>query len=218
MHIPKFDTEQAARLQQLCGEYETYLQPYYFIHGQLFAVAAAPEIPMPAQWLPWVLKRHDLPGTSQEADELSLLLMSLLQLHLRHMRDETLDLPDFCQFPETHSLDSPLSLWFQGVLSVHQQLEGVWLQGWDKLQQRGDTLETSRELRHVLSMFSTFANIPLALEKLTPEAAIKLERKLPEVFQSLPGAFQSYVDIAGKLAGFLPDQFETFSKPEQEKD
>ena len=215
MQIPKFESEQAKKLQQLCADYENYTQPYYFIHGQLFAVAAAPEIPMPDQWIPWTLKRQDLPVTPEQAEELTLLLMSLFQLHLRNMRDEQLALPDFCQFPQDYNIDSPLSLWFQGLLSVHQQLETVWQQGWDKLQQQhGDMLDTSRELKHVLSMFSTFANIPLALEKLTPEAAEKLEQKLPAIFEALPSAFTSYVDIAGKLAGFLPDQFETFSKPE----
>ena len=62
-------------------------------------------------------------------------------------------------------------------------------------------------------MFTTFANVPLALEQAKRVGNTKLIENIDTIFKSLPRALKTYVDIAGELAQFLPDQFETFVQP-----
>lgn len=216
MHIPHFNAEQAETLKLMCSDKvkSQYLHDYHFIHGQIFAIAAAPEIPMPQEWMMWVFKDPDMNTSSADADALTGLLMSLFQYHLRQMRDESVALPDFCSLTERQDENSPLSLWCQGVLSVHQQLEPIWQQAWDRVPPQGaeEGNKLSKSLHHALSMFSTFANIPLALTRLPADKSDELAERLGEIYQALPQALKGYVDVSGSLAGYLPDQFETFKQ------
>mgnify|MGYP003678776185 FL=1 len=72
----------------------------------------------------------------------------------------------------------------------------------------------TKDLSHCLTMFSTFADLPLAFE----QAKVRDNDKqfvalLPTVFLSLPPALQTYVNLSGTLVEYLPNQFETFSPP-----
>ena len=76
----KFESPSHASLNVLCESEELLgvLQPYAFIQGVIFAVAAAPEIPMPEKWLPWALKASNQLTSTEQADNLTDILMKLL--------------------------------------------------------------------------------------------------------------------------------------------
>ena len=57
------------------------------IFGCIFAVAAAPEIPLPTTWLPWIFKPPVDSRLTQQVDKVSELAMLYLQWQLKQMRD-----------------------------------------------------------------------------------------------------------------------------------
>ena len=183
------------------------------IDGLMFAIAAAPEIPMPATWLPWIVKTS---GNieAKDADELTSLLLALLKHRLSEMQDETFLLPKDCQFHATQS-NLPLKQWLTGLMVGHQQLEPVWLEAWQCVQQQEPQVLTKlkRDLSHCLLMFSTFAEPELAIEQAKQKGNNELVEKLPVIFQSFPKALKQYVDISGSLVSYIPNQFEMYDKP-----
>ncbi|MFT5676453.1 MAG: hypothetical protein ACI808_002398 [Paraglaciecola sp.] len=191
---------------------------YEYILGLIFAVAAAPEIPMPEKWLIWVFKQRGQLSCEQQADKLTDVLMGLLQRQLKNMSDGKISLPADFQYPHEISPENHVSRWFAGLLAGHSQLENVWQQAWQKMgaQSAEQIFVLQRDLRHCLGLFSTFADIPLALQQAQDkggsEHQTKLEGSLPKIFLSLPESLQTYVNLSGKLVDFLPNQFETFSK------
>lgn len=205
----------AATLNKLCqGALKEILHPYEYIRGLVFGVSAAPEIPMPETWLLWAFKQRGQIASEQQADELTDTLMSLFQEQLRDMRDDIVDLPATLSFPEDHAIDSALSLWMTGLLTGHSQLEPVWLDAWNNVgEKRPEQLpEMQKNLKFCLGMFSTFANIPLAIEQAASKGNPNLVDTLPTIYLSLPQALKQYVTLSGQLVEFLPDQFETFVK------
>lgn len=59
-------------------------------------------------------------------------------------------------------------------------------------------------------MFTTFADISLAIGQADQQGNGELEAQLPKIFLSLSDALQTYVKMSGVLVDFMPDQFETF--------
>ncbi|WP_166422309.1 UPF0149 family protein [Paraglaciecola sp. 20A4] len=191
-----------------------------YLKGLVFAVASAPEIPMPETWLPWIFRQHgQLPDTAT-ADKLTDLLMAMLQHQLRLMRDNLVVLDKtYCapQHVDLHkSSELPLSRWCSGVLTGHSQLEGIWNNAWQKMQKRSPQNMTlaSKNLTHCLTMFSTFADLPLAYQQAQQRSnEEQFVNLLPTVFLSLEPALKTYVGLSGQLVEYLPNQFETFSQP-----
>ncbi len=190
-----------------------------YLKGLVFAVASAPEIPMPETWLPWIFRQHgQLPDTAT-ADKLTDLLMAMLQHQLRLMRDERVTLDKTYSAPQdAHFIESnelPLSRWCSGVLAGHSQLEDVWNNAWQKMQNHSPQhmILAAKNLTHCLTMFSTFADLPLAYQQAqqrnNEEQFVSL---LPTVFLSLEPALKTYVGLSGQLVEYLPNQFETFSQ------
>ncbi|MCV2886430.1 UPF0149 family protein [Aestuariibacter sp. AA17] len=211
------EAEALNELERLCeGELKGIIEDAYFVRGLIFGVSSAPEIPMPEQWLVWALKARGQLASTEQADTLSHVLMSLLQFQLQHMRDETIVLPPHCDYAE--DLHAPACQFLAGLLSAHAQLEGVWQHAWQcKAKKQPDDLpEMKRDLTHCLKMFSTFANVPLAKQQAQRVGNDGLIEKLPVIFQSLPQAMTKYVALSGDLVSYLPNQFETFVQPAHE--
>lgn len=191
------------------------LYPVEYVHGLVFAVAAAPEIPMPDTWLLWVFKQHGQITNIQQADRLTDLLMKELQRQLQLMRSDSIVLPQHFEFPQSN--DAPVSLWLTGLLAGHSLLETVWQDAWDRVaNQAPDKLPSmQKNLRHCLSMFTTFADISLARSQASQSTNQQLEEQLPKIFLSLSESLQTYVELSGVLVDFMPDQFETFVQDEK---
>ena len=134
--MEKFETPTHATLSSLCESEELsgVLHPYAFIQGIIFAVAAAPEIPMPEQWLPWAIKTSNQLTSNEQADNLTDILMKVLQLQLKSMSEEKIHLPMGVTFNQQGKEQSSVAVWCQGMLFGHSQLESVWQHAWNKMQ------------------------------------------------------------------------------------
>ncbi|MCF2948769.1 YecA family protein [Paraglaciecola aquimarina] len=214
--MPKFESSAHDALSELCDSpaLSIALQPYPFIQGSVFAVCAAPEIPMPEVWLPWIIKTKKQLANEQQADQLTDLLMKLLKHQLKDMSDEKIHLPKGVNFAGDISTDSQLSLWCQGMLMGHSQLEAVWQNAWDKMKVTDPKKITQlqKDLSHCLYMFTTFADIPLALKQAEARGNDQLLNILPKIFLSFEQSLKTYVGLSGRLVDFLPNQFETFKE------
>lgn len=193
-------------------ELQSVLQSSHYIQGLIFAVASAPEIPMPETWLVWVFKQRGQLTSVEQADKLTDVLMGLLQSQLKDMRDEKVCLPSQYTFSDASPDESAVSQWLTGLLAGHSQLESVWQSAWDKVaQKQPDKLpEMQKDLVRCLKMFSTFANVPLAISQANELGNHALLTQLPSLFNSLDATLRSYVKLSGDLVDFMPDQFETF--------
>lgn len=197
-------------LQQLCEDYPQQLRSYDEVLGLVFAVSAAPQIPPPQQWMPWVLISDDM--SSDVADKLTETLMACFKAQLLSMRDEQTLLPTSCCYHTGLTLEDPLSQWMSGCLLGHQHLQNIWQQAWTKMQQQEveRSVSAAKELSHLLRLFSTFANVPLALEQAAAKGNTQLGTQLAAIADTLPRALGQYVALSGMLAAYLPHQFETF--------
>jgi uncharacterized protein len=213
--MSKNNSDVEARLGALCASeaLSKVVYPLAFIQGGVFAAAAAPEIPMPEVWLPWVIKKRNQLTSTAQADELTDLLMGLLQVQLKDMSDEIIQLPKNIGFQKVAEQEN-LSLWCQGMLFGHSQLEPVWQDAWNKMQVSEATQmrQLQKDLSHCLYMFTTFADIPLAVKQAESRGNDQLPNILPQIFLSFPQTLKTYVGLSGRLVDFLPNQFETFEQ------
>ena len=65
--------------------FENVLPDAYYVDGMIFAVASAPEIPMPEQWMPWLIQSSDSHLVDKDVDKLADTLMNGLRAHLDFM-------------------------------------------------------------------------------------------------------------------------------------
>jgi uncharacterized protein len=212
----KFESSTQASLNSLCESkaLSGVLHPYAFIQGLVFAVAAAPEIPMPEVWLPWAIKTNNQLTSTQQADELTDVLMKVLQEQLKDMSAEKIALPKDVIFTPQGQEPSPVAIWCQGLLYGHSQLESVWQQAWNKMKvsEKAQMQQLQKDLSHCLYMFTTFADVPLAVKQAENRGNDQLLNILPKIFLSFPQTLRTYVGLSGRLVDFLPNQFETFQK------
>lgn len=189
---------------------EQVLPAKHYTDGFVCAIAAAPEIPMPERWMPWLIQQPGDALSSANVDQLADALMNCLRMHLCSMRDNAVALPEDCLWRETRESSIPLVLsqWLSGFLHAHQQVESDWQLVW---QDNADD-QNNQRLTRSLRLFSTLADIELALKSRTPEQATQLQENAPLLWRQLPQQLVDYVNLAGQLAMNLPNQFETFTK------
>jgi len=210
------------------GKLTHVLPSAYKADGMIFAVAASPEIPMPEQWMPWLIQSSSSALVDKDVDALADVLMNNLRAHLQCMTDEKPLMPTRCEYSATEVDTAPelspeiapeLTQWLEGLLYVHQQLEDVWQQAWEKLSAKEALREDScrsdspeKRLSRCLKLFTTLANVELALQYRSPAQAQQLKENLPLLWKQLPAMIQDYIALAGELSAALPNQFETFTK------
>jgi uncharacterized protein len=190
------------------GRDSAQLQAPYNIIGTLFAVAAAPDIPLPDVWLPWIFKHSAQLQDINDLHSIHAAAMACLQWQLQQMRDEKITLLEGLEYSLQNN--SPLAQWMQGVLLAHTQLDKVWHKAWQAMlnSQHGEVDKLQKDLKHCLSVFSTFADIPFALQQAKDKA--QLTTALPLIYRSIPKVLRTYVATSGQLIEYLPNQFETF--------
>jgi uncharacterized protein len=214
--MQKFESSTHDSLNSLCESEELsgVLHPYAFIQGVVFAVAAAPEIPMPEKWLPWAIKTSNQLTSTEQADNLTDILMKVLQVQLKSLSQEKIHLPMGITFNLDAQGQSSVAVWCQGMLFGHSQLESVWQHAWNKMQVSDVTQmqQLQKDLSHCLYMFTTFADIPLAVKQAENRGNDQLLNILPKIFLSFPETLKTYVGLSGRLVDYLPNQFETFEQ------
>lgn len=188
------------------------LPSQFHTDGFIFAIAAAPEIPMPERWMPQLIRGGNDALLSEEVDHLADCFMGCLRQHLDAMRNEQISLPATCRWSSDASdtLPSDLSDWLQGVLQAHQFVEKDWQQVWSSSAR--NTADNADRLKRSLRLFSTLADVSLALQSRTPEQADMLQKNIPLLWRQLPEQLKDYVTLSGELAQSLPNQFETFTR------
>ncbi|NDW13988.1 UPF0149 family protein [Alteromonas genovensis] len=193
------------------------------VDGMIFAVAACPEIPMPEQWMPWLIQSGSSRLVDSDVDILADTLMNGLRSHLDYMRQGRIALPPYCvdgveSKGDTKRPSYALSQWLTGLLFVHKNVESVWQNAWQQAEKKESNAETGSgeppeaRLTRCLKMFSTLANIELAYQQRRADQVAQLSENLPLLMQQLPALLKDYTNLAGDLACALPNQFETFSK------
>lgn len=180
-----------------------------FVSGVVFGVSAAPEIPMPETWMPWVLNgSHQKPLAASEVDKLADGLVSQLQWQLKIIKDEQRYLPEACVWSKDKNKCVVVQQWLQGVLFAHSQLEDVWFNAW----QKADIGDAESRLARCLKSFSILANTELAMSGLNEKKRDALTENLPILAKQLESLLNDYVNLAGELAAYLPGQFEMYSE------
>lgn len=184
--------------------------------GMLFAIASAPEIPMPESWMPWLVSSSQGLGiiTEQQTDELATGLMDGLRHQLANMRDGHILLQTEYVWHEELSERQNFEAFLTGLLHGHKRLESTWSKAWKLASRNGDDVGESMESRltRCLKYFSTLANTELTLSAMSDEKRQKFAQNLPTLAKQRNKMLQEYVDLAGHLASFLPNQFETFKQ------
>lgn len=188
--------------------------------GFIFAIAAAPEIPLPERWMPWLVRASEGRLRSDDVDTIADHLMACLRMHLDVMRHEGIALPAGCRWDEQQAVTvteatfpDDVSVWLKGLLTAHHHVEGDWQHAWQTSNSSASDNETRAvRLKRALRLFSTLADIDLALEARTAEQAQALKNNLTLLWRQLPQQLADYVALSGELEGLLPNQFETFQQ------
>lgn len=188
-------------------------QSPFYIRGLLFAVCASPDIPMPEQWFPWVVKQGG-EIQSHQIDKVANILMQMLKEQLQAMRDEKVQLPADCHFESVENQNDHLQQWMTGLTTGHSLLESVWQEAWQAMMEKqADVSEVfAKDLSRCLRMFSTFADIELAIKQAEQRSAENFKEQLPVLAKSISNCLRDYVRLSGDLVSFLPNQFDTFQK------
>lgn len=163
---------------------------YHELQGFLFAVACAPELVRPSDWLPIVFNEREAEYASME--EAQAILRDVMDLYneiTASARSEHPALPQDCavrSVPVDNFADeAPLSRWSRGFVSGHEWLGDLWdvdlPDGLDE------------ELGAVLLALSFFASPKIAeqfLMEIRPSSTLEVESaKVAEVFPEALGGY-----------------------------
>jgi len=195
----------------------SFLHSRYYVEGCLLGACACPEIPLPNIWLPWVIKHHNQIQNAAQADAITDVLFEYFKYCLAQMNTNSLKVPEYAVYQASPSSEDPLRQWCAGILMAHSAREQFWHGAWRKMQKK-DPIEApkmAKDLKHCLMMFTTFADPDAAIQEAKSKdanATSNLAEKLPLIANSLGETLHTYVNLSGKLASYLPNQFETFKQ------
>lgn len=193
----------------------SFLHSRYYVEGCLLGACACPEIPLPDVWLPWVIKEHNQIQNAAQADRITDILFAYFKHCLAQMNTNSLTIPEYAVYTANADEGDPLRQWCEGILIAHSAREPFWHGAWRKMQQSepDNAPQMSKDLKHCLLMFSTFADPQRAIaDAKIKDSRSDLADKLPTIVKSLNEALNKYVSLSGKLASYLPNQFETFKQ------
>ncbi|QJR80124.1 UPF0149 family protein [Alteromonas pelagimontana] len=200
-------------------EVATLLPDEYFTRGFIFAVATAPDIPLPEVWMPWLIQGQGNTLSTHIIDNLADGLMNTLRDCLQNMRDENKLLPEGCKWAKEKAGRRNLEHWLTGLLEGHRQLEPCWQKAWKLAQEKPEKAplatgeDPAKRLRRCLKLFTLLADVELAKAARDEAQVSALEDNLPILYKQLPSMLAEYVRLAGELAQALPNQFEMFNPP-----
>lgn len=177
---------------------------YYEAAGFLFAVACAPEIVMPSEWLPHIFgESGGIFRDEAEAREAYPLILALYNFCTDGAQRRTPVMPPNCaaRTPALANLepDAPLSQWAKGFVYGHHWLSKSW----------DDMLpdELSGPLGADLMVLSFFDNQKMAeaFLKEVAQPGLTLEHMADTALELLPEAMQDYARIGHAMQDVLRD-------------
>lgn len=194
------------------SQISTALHAEDVVQGMIFGVCAAPEIPMPEQWMPWTFAQHQQLTDEAQINKITEVLMQQMAETLQDMSEGNIAFITQWEYDEnSQTVNTPCQLFLAGLLLAHEQCETIWQAAWQKLPAEEQTVQADN-LTHCLNMFSTFVDVTVALERAGDNAST-LATALPQIFAQLPEALMQYNELSGLLASYLPNQFEQFAAP-----
>lgn len=197
--IPELTAQLAERLKAFL---ESPRRPqgtmdYFTLSGFLFAVAGAPDIVVPSEWLPLAFNERDIGFTdANEAGEIMPILLSL-DNSVIHDGDRADDpsLPPLCdiQSPATDNLDesAPLSRWSHGFVMGYDYMSEVW----DESLPKDENLENDLGGSMMVMSFFTGRKLAEKFVRLSKRRDIDLETMAEEMTKLLPMAMSSYARL-----------------------
>jgi uncharacterized protein len=184
---------------------------YHELQGFLFAVASAPELIRPSEWMPLVFGEAD--AEYANLDEARLVLGELMSLYNTvnaQVAAETAVLPADCVFRgdilTNLDEDAPIARWARGFMRGHQWLEELW----DAYVPEA----LDEQFAAMLLTLSFFASRNIA-EAFRAESAPgqSLEALATTVRRVFPGAVAEYAHLGRSIARVLAEQTEAERTP-----
>lgn len=185
-----------------------------FVVGVILGVSASPDIPMPEQWMPWVIQGgsaatiKNTDSDKRKIDVLADALIAQLQWQLSQLRANKPLLPRELYWSDNLVERKPLQQWLKGLLFAHSECEETWFKAW----QHANIEEGEKRLARCLKCFSVLADPELALSQLKGEKRDNLAQSLPILYKQLNNLLSDYARLADELASTLPGQFELYTK------
>lgn len=164
------------------------------LYGYLFAIASAPVMAPPSQWLSVIFNDKDaIYRDMREANDILQAVMAIYnQLNAQVLEREP-RLPGICQ-PVSEAIKnlefgSPLSQWAQGFLEGHNFLVEMWDEGTPEA--------LDEELGSCLMILSFFADIELAetYHAESSQPGISLETMADSILKLFPEAMSAYANL-----------------------
>ncbi|HSG46458.1 MAG TPA: UPF0149 family protein [Longimicrobiales bacterium] len=176
--------------------------------GFLFAVASAPDLVPPSEWLPVIFDEGEPVFDSEEEAQAVMGAFMDLYNSVVHFVEEGADgLPPGCEFRDdllaNFGTEAPVSQWARGFVAGHMWLEEAWE---DLIPE-----EWEDELAAVALTLTFFASREFALAYL--EDSARTEADLPEAARIFREAF---TDAVGVYAGMGMDLWEAVQEEEGE--
>ena len=142
------------------NELHGIIYPPELVRGLIFAVGASPEIPMPEQWLIWVFDQRGQLASTEQADQLTHILMSMLQQQLAQMRNETIELPEYYSLPTKSEKENDVELFMQVYNLGHRWLRDVWQKCWQEMssEETERVVNMQGDLKYSLVMIRPFVH------------------------------------------------------------
>lgn len=193
--VPAFTEAHAALLSRFLAEPErpkgTMTYPQFA--GFVFAVACAPELVRPSEWLPLVFDDQE-PNyeTLDEAQEVLAAMMALYNQGNRHGVEGSAALPPGCEIRskplDNLAADAPLSQWARGFAAGYGYIEETWNEHLPA--------QLDKELGAILMALSFFASPGLA-DKFVAESKgrTSLERLAETIVTLFPDAMLGYAQM-----------------------
>lgn len=169
---------------------------YHELQGFLFAVASAPELVRPSEWMPIVFGGKE--AGFQSLDEAQTILPELMTLYNAvnaSVAAERATLPPDCRFRRKAlanlNEDAPISLWSRGFLRGHQWLE----EDWDPYVPD----DFDHDFAALLLTLSFFASKTLAAAYLTELGHVDLDAMATRIRRAFPDALAEYARLGRSI-------------------
>lgn len=186
---------------------------YHELQGFLFAVASAPELVKPSEWMPIVFGEQDAGYASlEEAQAVIGELMALYNSVNAAVFETRAALPSDCQF-RRESLanlddDAPVSQWSRGFLHGHQWLEESW--------EAYVPAALEDELAAMLMTLSFFASKALA-EAFCEETKLDLAEMAGKLHGAFPQAIAQYAHLGRSIQQVISEAEANKTSPSRER-
>jgi len=183
---------------------------YPELQGFLFAVANAPELILPSEWIPAVFDEDE--PEYKDADEARIVNTALMEEY-NAVNDASLlpTLPPGCELRDDPMAnledDAPIAGWSRGFMAGHQWLRETWdgyLPDTDDdrsadAEDEGDEADLSEDLGAMLMVLSFFSSRALAEKFCRATGGKDLAELAPQMHELVPEALKGYATLGRSI-------------------